>query len=648
MRSTHWKRGFSFIGIATLAILLGLNGRHAAAQTGNGLAGVIRLSDRSLCYYNNPFFGKRVFPLIEYTDIHNNSSSSAASQLGLYEVPFTTNIGDRIRVTCEGLVVEHTLDQADIDSERFDIVLANRRPLVAPLVARLGGQAVKGVPAGATVTISLAASDPDSDPLHYSWGATNGTATNINAPQATWTLPNSRGLHFLYVLVSDGRGGYVEQQLALSTDGGVVPLFSTFIPLSRVAGQPAALAQPLLSTIAPSDHTPASDHFLMFSALQRYDLAPFAGLGGPLDNRASACAYYRDIGAVGGCTPEGVPTGAQLTFAQWKQSWGFGSSASEAAAIYANLADLNLQRDMHMLSATRPRPGGGNGTDVASYVCNAPNPAADTTLSNARLGNNLVACVAFEYSAGADPVTHAPYNGGQPFTKFLTFGPDGHLLLSVNLDGRGEKFVPGACVACHGGSQYAGKYGIDGTPTPALNAQFLPYDLDNYRFSTLVGFRRQEQEAQLRALNLLVLATNPNTATVELINGWYPTPTSTHQGDFVPAGWQAHADLYNAVIKPDCRMCHVALDPSITFSAYSDFASYNYYIASRVCGAESIQRYKYAMPNARQTFDRFWNSVGSPPGVNAPAALLQFLLAENTLDALGNPVTSCALPGWLP
>ncbi|MFN8570154.1 MAG: hypothetical protein U0Z44_22040 [Kouleothrix sp.] len=49
----------------------------------------------------------------------------------------------------------------------------------------------------------------------------------------------------------------------------------------------------------------------------------------------------------------------------------------------------------------------------------------------------------------------------------------------------------------HGGSQYAGKYGIDGTPTPALNTQFLPYDLDNYEFSTLVGFPAPEQEAQL-------------------------------------------------------------------------------------------------------------------------------------------------------
>jgi len=43
---------------------------------------------------------------------------------------------------------------------------------------------------------------------------------------------------------------------------------------------------------------------------------------------------------------------------------------------------------------------------------------------------------------------------GLPFARFLIFGPNGDLLPSVNLDGNGEKFVPGACVACHGGRNY--------------------------------------------------------------------------------------------------------------------------------------------------------------------------------------------------
>jgi hypothetical protein len=375
-------------------------------------------------------------------------------------------------------------------------------------------------------------------------------------------------------------------------------------------------------------------------------------LGGPQDNRSSACAYYRDLGAVQGCTLDGHPTGAQLTFDVWKQYWGFGSPTSnEVTAKYANLADLNLQRDMHTLSRPGPRPGGGTGTDVASYVCNSPNPAADVTLSNARLGNNLVACVAFEFSVTNNPQTGLPFNNGQPFTKFLTFGPSGDLLLSVNLDGRGEKFIPGACVACHGGSNYEGQYGILGSPDPNLNSKFIPYDLDNYRFSTLVGLRRQDQEDNLRLLNRFVLDTDPYPPTVELINGWYPTPTSSFVGSYIPPGWQQHADLYDAVVEPHCRMCHVAYDPTGTpFDTYANFADPNVvsYIASRVCGVESLNRYRYSMPNTKETFDRFWTSVGGTSGVDAPAKLLEFLIAEGATDRFGIPVTACQLPSWLP
>jgi len=412
---------------------------------------------------------------------------NAVNHLGWYSTPLAqTDPPSKLRVTCEALVLEHQLTQAEIDSGHVaDLSLPNQKPRASHMIARLNNQVVLAVPAGSTVTVDVIASDPDGDPLHYEWGASDGIATNINTPHATWTLPNSRGLHFLYVLISDGKGGYEEKQLALSTDGGALPdpgSFRQFLPMAmRLTGTP-----PTPAPVKPSDHTPSGNHFLTFSALTHYDLASAEGLGGPQDNRQSACAYYRDLGAVQDCTPDGHPTGYQLTFPAWKQYWGFDSLGSnEVTAKYANLADLNLQRDMHTLSRPAPRPGGGIGTDVASYVCNSPNPADDVTLSNARLGNQLVACVSFEFSVTTNPQTGLPYNNGQPFTKFLTFGPTGDLLLSVNLDGRGEKFIPGACVACHGGSSYEGRYGISGSPDPNLNAKFIPYDLDNYRFSTL-------------------------------------------------------------------------------------------------------------------------------------------------------------------
>jgi hypothetical protein len=48
------------------------------------------------------------------------------------------------------------------------------------------------------------------------------------------------------------------------------------------------------------------------------------------------------------------------------------------------------------------------------------------------------------------------------------------------------------------------------------------------------------------------------------------------------------------------------------------------------------------MPNARQTFDRFWQGIPGTTAVDQPAKVLQFL-TDN-----GMPVTTCALPTWLP
>ena len=66
--------------------------------------------------------------------------------------------------------------------------------------------------------LQVAASDADADTLHYQWRVTAGTIENRDSSQTVWTMPEGPGLHFVYVTVSDGRGGYVEQQYAVGTD----------------------------------------------------------------------------------------------------------------------------------------------------------------------------------------------------------------------------------------------------------------------------------------------------------------------------------------------------------------------------------------------------------------------------------------------
>ena len=71
---------------------------------------------------------------------------------------------------------------------------------------------------GHIVTVSASVTDPNGYPLTYRWRSSDGQIVNANTATTTWTLADGPGLHFAYVLVSNGRGGYTEQRVAVNTD----------------------------------------------------------------------------------------------------------------------------------------------------------------------------------------------------------------------------------------------------------------------------------------------------------------------------------------------------------------------------------------------------------------------------------------------
>ena len=73
--------------------------------------------------------------------------------------------------------------------------------------------------------------------LHYQWASTDGTIVQANAASTTWTLPDGPGLHFAYVLVSNGKGGYTERRIAVNTDTIGNPLV---LPAPVTLAPPAA------------------------------------------------------------------------------------------------------------------------------------------------------------------------------------------------------------------------------------------------------------------------------------------------------------------------------------------------------------------------------------------------------------------------
>ena len=369
---------------------------------------------------------------------------------------------------------------------------------------------------------------------------------------------------------------------------------------------------------AVSNSRPGSDRFLAYKGT---------------DSALSACMYYRAIGAVSGCDAQGRMQDP-ISFDDWKNHHRFGAGSSEVSATYINQRDLNLVRRMFATKVSE--------TQVAFYVCNNPGPEGRTQAEvNEVIGFGLaserrVACVAMEWS------TAPGVNGGAtPFTKFLTFGPDGSLIPSVNLDGRGEKYMPGACIACHGGSQIGGRFPERGNPSPFLGSRFLGFDSGNYLFSTAAGLSEADQGKALRDLNELVQLTEggpgSNTATAKLIKGWYAGGGNQLNKAYVPVdpsdpdpanpsvGWHASADkalFYREVIGTSCRTCHAALGSA---NARFDWDSQpelfvgstdqNNKVFRHVCGGTPELADNGSMPNALASLDRLLD--GNAPGINA-------------------------------
>jgi hypothetical protein len=399
-----------------------------------------------------------------------------------------------------------------------------------------------------------------------------------------------------------------------------------------------------------------------------------------LDTRKSGCEYYKVIGAVHDCDGAGNFVGAVLNFRGWRKSVRIGEfrettafSPNEPKAVFINKTDLNLTRDHHSIAYGADSQGK---EQLAAYVCNHPGAAADPNTDPTGLfpaqsdidtaidnelnfdsahpqGRNLVACVAMDRSSDIVDVNGNKTRDhvGEPFTRFLIFGPNGDLLPSVNLDGNGEKFVPGTCVACHGGNNYFalaynlppmfpapapstpifGGFPETGQGTPDLQSYFLPYDVGNFLFSSKHPNKIDDLQMQLAIFELnenawLVdrdiafqnLRTVPNfvsDAFDGLFYRWYhgdimfdlnecPVPNQC-----APPSYGADADqFYSKVVARSCRSCHVAMDGA-NFESKDPIGL----IANLVCGQAfrdgiDTNASYYQMPNSQVTFDRFWLS----------------------------------------
>jgi hypothetical protein len=304
---------------------------------------------------------------------------------------------------------------------------------------------------------------------------------------------------------------------------------------------------------------------------------------------------------------------AEPTLAAWKTRNGF-DLGDDADAYYFNAGDLEFGRSMHMKESA---------DSIAYYVTNYKD--ADKALSN----SGVIATVAMEFSRFPSAAAGAP-----KFTKFYVYDKDGNLVNRAELDNRGDKYVPGLCVVCHGGTLPAD---INAASPPGnTESRFIPFDLKSFEaHPSKPGFPallpRPQQEEDFRKLNRGVhLFTGATDAQKALIDAWYApagvSAVGATQKDGIaniPFNWSsgssADRNYYYDVIRPSCRACHTSRGPGLDFGDPASVQGTDF----AVCGGY--------MPQSFVTWRNFWHSL-SP---HQPTRVEQYF---------GLPAGSCVGP----
>jgi hypothetical protein len=366
---------------------------------------------------------------------------------------------------------------------------------------------------------------------------------------------------------------------------------------------------------------------------------------------AYSSAYYAAID----------PNNTKDTFAKWKAANGFDTgTGTQVSAVFGDSRDLGFGRRM----TARQNPDGTLAFFVENYLVKTGGAYGFSPINLeaaiVRDAKSLVYLAGIEFSPGPA--------GGTSFAKFYNFNVvTGVRENMVDIDGLGDKAMPGPCLTCHGGRADA-LMPPDASGVPRFNllqnavsrtrgdvqGQLPPFEVDGFQFSETPGYTRAEQEAALKTMNRIVLCAYPlpaasafpedacrrrasagewqgtAAAIVKSAYGGDGLPNPTYSDVSVPASWTAagQTPLYTTVVVPACRMCHMlrgtGRQSDIDFTTYEKFQSY----ADRTF-ATVVNRGN--MPLAKLVYDTFHASPGE-------ATLADFLVAQGfaSRDASGN------------
>lgn len=102
---------------------------------------------------------------------------------------------------------------------QLDLTIDNSRPKLNALAATFNGKLVSSAEPSEVVDVRVRASDPDGDPVKLLWVVNqgDGVLSSNSGPAIKWELPKMEGLKTLRVIAYDGKGGYAEKVVRISS-----------------------------------------------------------------------------------------------------------------------------------------------------------------------------------------------------------------------------------------------------------------------------------------------------------------------------------------------------------------------------------------------------------------------------------------------
>jgi len=345
------------------------------------------------------------------------------------------------------------------------------------------------------------------------------------------------------------------------------------------------------------------------------------------------------------------PQNAKDTLAKWKAANGFDTgTGTQVTVVFGDVRDLGFGRRI----TGRQNIDGTLAFYTENYLVKTGGAYAFSPINLeaaiVRDPSALVYVAGIEFSPGPA--------GGVNFAKYFNFNVvTGARENMADVDGRGDKAMPGPCIVCHGGRADAltardasGNVhfnlllnAVSGARGDVLG-QLPPFEVSSFQFSDKPGYTRSEQEPMLKTMNKWVLCSYPLSApstfpedacrraaspgewqgtAAALIKAAYGgdgLPNAAYVEPAAPSSWATagQTSLYATVVAPACRVCHLlrgtGRQSDIDFTTYEKFQSYANRIFATVTNRGD-------MPLAKLVYDTFHASSGE-------AALADFLVGQ--------------------